>query len=395
MHRISPATDSTLCTKPVQRRSGFTLIELLVVIAIIALLISILLPSLGAAREAGRKIVCASNLRQNAVAINGYAASNKEAVVGSPDTSGYDAATLTGGVNKDSKFNGIAISKFDWMGPLAADAGLRGPGEGASPAELAANSQAGLGAAAGHALRAARFDWYRKLGGYRCPSNNILATVWDGGEGTGVDKLGEWKSGLMLPFAMTTQLTSSEAKPEQGGTGDIYKRQTDRRGYQPKVGFARMGEPSRKVAVYESHRYAVADEPGKFNPDVDPNIDAGAGGPFGDTGPWHNLSKSLDRKMAPTENMSKIYGGKWIDARTAAFRHGTKRGGTTGAIGLKVLGNMAFFDGHVELVDDAKATDPDYWFPTGSIQGTDYVSKTWLASKDLFPAKVKAGYQIN
>lgn len=62
----------------INTRRAFTLIELLVVIAIIALLISVLLPSLALARRAGREVVCRSNLRQYGIGIELYAQQSKE-----------------------------------------------------------------------------------------------------------------------------------------------------------------------------------------------------------------------------------------------------------------------------------------------------------------------------
>lgn len=60
------------------RRYGFTLIELLVVIAIIALLMSILMPALGRAREQARQVVCLTNLKGLGNAINTYAGEYRE-----------------------------------------------------------------------------------------------------------------------------------------------------------------------------------------------------------------------------------------------------------------------------------------------------------------------------
>lgn len=55
---------------------GFTLIELLVVVAIIVILVAILLPSLGQARQQGQRVACASGMRQIGLIQRMYADEN-------------------------------------------------------------------------------------------------------------------------------------------------------------------------------------------------------------------------------------------------------------------------------------------------------------------------------
>lgn len=84
------------------RKLGFTLIELLVVIAIIALLLSILMPSLRKVKKQARKVVCQSNLKQWGVIFTLYAQNNNSQFhAGLTDSGGYNTGLAWVSVMRD------------------------------------------------------------------------------------------------------------------------------------------------------------------------------------------------------------------------------------------------------------------------------------------------------
>lgn len=94
-------------------RRAFTLIELLVVIAVIALLLSVLLPSLSKAKDQAKLVVCTSNLHAIGIAVHAYASSNNDTIPFGPEglpMAGSQFYTATGNVTSlISLYNGKPV----------------------------------------------------------------------------------------------------------------------------------------------------------------------------------------------------------------------------------------------------------------------------------------------
>jgi prepilin-type N-terminal cleavage/methylation domain-containing protein/prepilin-type processing-associated H-X9-DG protein len=318
------------------RQAGFTLIELLVVISIIALLISLLLPSLSSARRLGQRASCLAALRNVAKGVHEYGADNDDWIIGSPDGSGAYLAD-------EGTAWGAAVQTWDWMGPMAAQFGL--------PLILPSKGDV--------ASVIRRFNDLRSSGAFLCASNRFLAMKYSG---SAVDAGAGW----MVSYNTQRLQLSSGPWPTSGiGTSHVAPNN-----WQPRIG--KIGPPAEKIFCGDGARYARCSDA----PDYDLSVKAGAGGTDSDAGSYSAYTASWDRCRAPGN--SGAPGGHTpggTDARMYAYRHSTGEP-PVGAPANVYRANFAFYDGHVDSLGDLESTSPFMWLPSGS-QITSTASEMW------------------
>jgi len=330
------------------RRNAFTLVELLVVIGIIAVLISILLPTLASARRAANTVKCSANLRSIGQAMQLYVTTYKGYLPGSGVTSG--AHLYNPGMN-NANCPGVSHIN-DWQAPLARM--MRIPfEEGGTTAQ-----------------RISRFTKLMSREEFHCPDNDLIAgpaAGWTpqypvcqfGSYVMAVDFLylhndgGPWPASLGGATAEgeTVALTSHNPPP----------------GYVPKI--TKVGSPAAKVFMACGAKYSSASQP----PAMPLSLKWDYGGSFGDRGPWITAGTCWDRSNAPGNG-----GNDPIDPRLYGFRHGKKinhgRGDT-------FRFTVAFYDGHVETLGDLAGSSPAMWNPKGT---TVFYSRMWPDVKKAF-----------
>ena len=322
-------------------RRAFTLVELLVVIGIIALLISILLPTLQNVRRSANTVKCASNIRTILQGMRLYAANNQDAIPGSPWTTsqflfqnGSPSSKRVDTARWNNNNVPEIIQTFDWASPIARTLGIRFP-DGAMPVD-----------------RRDRFVQFTSTEPFVCPENQFLATAF-GLPNYGVQRTVSYSvplAFLVRRWDGTTSPVDTRGVTASRGEWNVPEN------YNVRV--SKVGNASRKAYLMDGSRFATTAQAPTYAAD----FSATYGGSFAEYGGWSRYSRAWDRGRAPGNTPESSQTGP-TDARVYAFRHG-RNTPFGNADSFKM--NVGFFDGRVELLGDLEASNPEFWLPKGT-----------------------------
>jgi prepilin-type N-terminal cleavage/methylation domain-containing protein/prepilin-type processing-associated H-X9-DG protein len=298
-------------------RKGFTLIELLVVISVIALLVTILVPSLAGARHLAMTVKCATSERAIGASMLLYGEDFNDAIVGNAWTSGAFLKTAHSPAYNDWYCPNVCQT-WDWTAPIAKEMGW------------------GFDSGPSLASRANRYVALTNL--FLCPENNIKAAGYSASPITVTTAMLSFNTALMFQYAYSTTATDLS----------LYQSYIDTGSYQPRI--SQVGMTSAKIFLSDGARWTQDDA---SPPDYDLVWDGtdprnkSPGGAYADYGPWSQYSRSFLR------NTPMVY----------AMRHGSR---VPGAPLSTYKFNAVFFDGHVETLSGQTGMNPQLWLPAGT-----------------------------
>ncbi len=364
-----------------RRAAAFTLVELLVVVAIIALLLSIMVPSLAGARDQAKAAVCASQLRGLGTGLTNYTAEFEGWLPGM-NTSGaaLRAKMLVMQGNPDClRDPRVPVQPHDWATPIF-NLEMDLPRTRAERLRLVTEK---FKCPAQEPIKSVLYpsDAFGMLDGSKVPDASDFFThaSWTGPSylmpahfqywGKNFAKVNlAWVEGYPQPTPVLPKTTPSDWEAQ-------YDRYVSHMDY--------VGTPSRKVFLADGTRYLT--ESGILDHDVSPIPDVF--GSFTSSGAWWSGSTAygVDVRSVNWDGETVARGSPSRGQNLVlSYRHCTRRkklnttcGDNPGAI------NAVFFDGHVELLNDQRSRRIDYWYPTGAVvqpgaQGMTRVSSGYV-----------------